>query len=116
MPKKKDKKKKPTTGQSAGPLQIGYDDLNKDERKLIRVLNGKTKSRVTLHLGEIASKGRMSNLEVRNALRRTVRGDWVEKVTEIVDDEGEIKEGARGYYRISVNGRRRIKRSGKLAA
>jgi hypothetical protein len=97
----KDKRGKPTTGQSADEQPLPYEVLNDDEREIVRMLNGRNGDGVR-HVRSIeflaeGIDGSNPRLQVRNALRRTVACGWVDHVS-------------RGQYQISGKGRKRLTR------
>lgn len=95
----KDKRPKPTSGQSADERQLPYEDLNEDEREVVRLLNGKNGVRHVRSIEYLAEafSGDNPKLQVRNALRRAVSCGWVDRC-------------ARGQYQISEKGRKRLQR------
>lgn len=96
----KDKRPKPTTGQSAPARDLGYELLSDDEREIVRALNGKGNGerhvRTVAFLSELFD-GDDPKLQARNALRRPVSCGWVDNV-------------GRGQYQISEKGRKRLSR------
>jgi hypothetical protein len=95
----KDKRPKPTTGQSADERELPYDSLNDDELEVIRMLNGSKSGggpRVVRTI-EFLAEGLDSKLAVRNALRRLVSCGWVDRAE-------------RGKYQVSERGRKRMQR------
>lgn len=95
----KDKRPKPSTGQSADERALPYEVLNDDEREIVRMLNGKNGARHVRSI-EFLSEGLSGDnprLQARNALRRTVACGWVDRVS-------------RGQYQISEKGRKRLTR------
>lgn len=96
----KDKRPKPTTGQSAAERELPYEELSTTEKELVEALDGKGKGeRITRSVEWLADlvDGKNAKLQVRNALRRPVACGWVEWVE-------------RGQYRITDKGRRRLGR------
>jgi len=99
----RDKRPAPTTGQSGNPIDLPWVQLNKDERKVVEHLDGGGNgSRNILNIKEIGKKASLEPLCVRNAMRRLVRGDWVENVE-------------RGTYRVTQGGRARFAKADKKA-
>lgn len=103
----KDDRPKPTTGQSGPERELPFDELNSDEKLVVRVLNddgeGTRQSMPVSELSDALIKTEPdeaqghAKLLVRNAMRRLVQGGWVEWVD-------------RGRYRITEKGRKRLKR------
>ena len=62
----------PTTGQSGSKLTLAWDELNKDEQKVVRAL-----ADATLSIADIAKTAKLKKLQVRNGLRRPVRATYV---------------------------------------
>lgn len=97
----KDKRPKPTTGQSAPKKELPWDSLSSDEKAIIKMLNspghGERKVRTIEYLAD-GLEGDNPRLQARNALRRPVACDWVDKVE-------------RAQYQISKNGRARYERA-----
>jgi len=99
---------KPKSGQSAAPFTLPAEDLTADESKLVGALNGKgTGLRAVLNVTGLSKSTKMTNLTVRNTLRRLVPSGWVERVEEVLTDDGEV-QAARGHYRVSERGRKRL--------
>jgi hypothetical protein len=92
LPKKE--RPKPTTGQHGPKVDLEWDDLSADQKAVIARLKAKSPA----HVADIAEKGFGKDdpkLRVRNALRRLVRGGWVEHAS---------KEP--GMYRLALKARR----------
>jgi hypothetical protein len=92
----KDKRPKPTTGQSAEERDLPYDSLNDDEREVVRMLygrGGKHPARKIDFLSE-GLEGDNPKLQARNAMRRLVACGWAARV-----DRGEYKLTDRGVKR-----------------
>lgn len=95
----------PHSGQSGPPLEdLGFDALNSKEEKVLNALagtnQGERKVRPLSELAEdcFSSQGKKKgNSWARNALRRLVRGGWVEKAEA-------------GMYRVTEKGRKRLQR------
>jgi hypothetical protein len=108
VPAKAKQAKAPKSGQSGPPLDLGYGDLNDNERKVVAVFKGKGE-RKPKTIADLAKecfpskKFAKANSWVRNSLRRLVRADWLEKME-------------RGSYRITDKGRRRLDAALKKAA
>lgn len=103
-----DKRPKPTSGQSRKEFELPLEELSAGEAKVIKALNGKGKGlRETLSVAAISKTTKLTALQVRNSIRRLVPSTWVERVEEILDDEGEPRE-VRGHYRITERGRKRL--------
>lgn len=64
-------------GQGGPRIQLAQDDMNTDELAVMRALIRAPKGPVAL--ADLIKTTRRSSLEVRNALRRLVRGRWVLK-------------------------------------
>jgi hypothetical protein len=92
----KDKRPKPSTGQSAEPRDLPYEALNQSEREIIRML--KSKDGYPVRTIEYLAEAFDSKLEVRNALRRPVSCGWIDNV-------------GRGQYKLSDKGRKRLARA-----
>ena len=71
----------PTTGQSRDPFDMPWDKLNAYEQKVVKSLttSNKRKTMKFKTIKEICMKTMLTNLQVRNALRRTVPGGWIER-------------------------------------
>lgn len=95
--KKAVKKGKPTTGQSAPKREITLEMLNDNEDAVLDVLYAQkgaaTIAQIAEALGSADNKGK---LRVRNAIRRLVQGDWVER-------------SDRATYSLSKSGRSRLR-------
>lgn len=104
----KDQRPKPTSGQSAEAFTLGFDDLTKFEAKVIKVVNGEGKgTRPVMNIEAISKQVRLSKLATRNTIRRLVPSNWLERVEDSIDDDGNpIK--VRGHYRITKGGRERV--------
>lgn len=96
------KKREPTSGQSAPPVELSVDALNAKELKVLVTLNGLGGGiRPVLTITTLAetcfkSQGKKKgNSWTRNSLRRLVQSGLVEKVE-------------RGKYRISLGGRKKL--------
>ena len=96
----KDKRPKPTTGQSAKARDLPYEALSESERDIVRALNGRGPKRVVRSVEFLADlmDGDDPKLQARNALRRPVACGWIENV-------------GRGAYQISEKGRKRLQRA-----
>jgi hypothetical protein len=97
----KEKRPKPSTGQSAKERDLPYDDLNGDEQSLVKLLDGKSGGPRIVRTVEFMSEamdGDNPKLQTRNALRRLVSCGWVDNV-------------GRGQYQISEKGRKRMARA-----
>lgn len=99
------KRKDPTSGQSAPPIELSLDALNAKEKLVLAILNGKGSGvRDVISIADIAAECFMTedqkraNSWTRNSLRRLVQGGLVEKAD-------------RGKYRVSVSARRRLARA-----
>lgn len=95
----KEKRGKPSTGQSADEQALPYEMLNDDEREIVRMLNGRNGVRHVRSIAFLSEgiDGDNPQLQVRNALRRTVACGWIDHVS-------------RGQYQISEKGRKRLAR------
>jgi hypothetical protein len=98
----KDKRPKPTTGQSAASRELSYEDLSEDEAEVVKALDGRAGAgkrhvRPIAFLAELFG-GDDPKLQTRNALRRPVSCGWVDNV-------------GRGAYQISEKGRKRLARA-----
>lgn len=93
----RDKRPKPSTGQSAAARELAWDAMSADEKEIVKMLNspghGERKVRSIEYLAD-GLEGDNPRLQARNALRRPVACGWVDRVE-------------RAQYQISVNGRRR---------
>ena len=106
----KEQRPDPTTGQSGPIMELPHASLNKHEAKVVAALDGDGAGpRGTVSVDDLATKTKLSKLQVRNAMRRLVRGRWAERAASVLTDAGEEKE-ARGHYRITDAGRKRLKR------
>jgi hypothetical protein len=94
----------PSTGQSAPPIVIHFNELTDRERKLLRYIDGDgeglrpmvpIKDMVSVFYGAAGTKAR-ANSWVRNQLRDLVRGSWIVKVD-------------RGMYQVAESARKRIR-------
>lgn len=104
----KDERPKPTSGQSRAEFALPKEELTKYEMKIIEALNGKGKGlRETIPVLDLSKATRMTKLEVRNTIRRLVPSTWVERVDEVLTDDGDVKK-VRGHYRITERGRKRL--------
>lgn len=104
----KDKRPKPSTGQSRKEFQLPTEELSDGEAKVVKALNGKGKGlRETMAVAVIAKTTKLATLQVRNNIRRLVPSTWVEHVDEVLDDDGEPRK-VRGHYRITERGRKRL--------
>lgn len=95
----KEERPKPTTGQSGDEIDLSFGDMNADEQQVVSVLSESDGPMKILDIGTEAGFGRdkaKAHLRVRNALRRPVCGNWVQKVD-------------RGTYKLTAAGRRRDK-------
>lgn len=96
----RDKRPKPSTGQSAPARPLPWDSLNTTEKEVVKMLNspghGERVVRSVEYLAD-GIEGDNPRLMARNALRRLVACDWVEKAD-------------RAMYQISKNGRARYAR------
>lgn len=97
----RDKRPKPTSGQSADKRSLPWDALNGDEREVVKMLNspghGDRHVRSVEFLAD-GLEGDNPRLQARNALRRLVSCDWVDR-------------SGRAQYQISKNGRARYERA-----
>ena len=96
------KKREPTSGQSAPPVELSVGALNTKELKVLATLNASGAGvRPVLTIADLAgmcfkSQGKKkSNSWTRNSLRRLVQSGLVEKVE-------------RGKYRVSLGGRKKL--------
>lgn len=93
----RDKRPKPTSGQSAPERELPWDSLSNDEREVIKMLNspghGPRKVRSIEYLAD-GIEGDNPRLQARNGLRRPVSCGWVDRVE-------------RAQYQISEKGRKR---------
>ena len=98
----RDKRPKPTTGQSAPEREMPWDALNGDEQEIVKLLNGKGGARAVRTISYLAEglddDDAPTKLRIRNALRRVVTGGWAEAVE-------------RGTYRVTERGRKRLERA-----
>lgn len=94
----RDKRPKPSTGQSAPERKIEWGDFNRHEKAVLKMLNGDGGRRVQRSVEFLADgiPGDPDNpkLAARNALRRPVSSGWVDRV-------------GKAQYMISESGRRR---------
>lgn len=103
-----DKRPDPSTGQSREEFTLKLEELSDKEAKVIKALNGTGKGvREVRAVPELAKTTKLTLLQVRNSIRRLVPSGWVERVDEILTDEGETK-AVRGHYRLAEGGRRRL--------
>jgi hypothetical protein len=103
-----DKRPEPTSGQHGKPIHIGYAELNVHEQRVVKALDAAEGA--AMRIPEIAKScsarggGKtVTTLQVRNAMRRLVRGSWV-------DSRG------RGQYRLTTRGRDRYESATKSKA
>lgn len=96
----KDRRPKPTTGQSAKSRELSYEDLSADEAEVVGALDGKAGKRLVQPIAFLSDlfDGDDPKLRTRNALRRPVSCGWVDNV-------------GRGLYQISEKGRKRLARA-----
>lgn len=96
----RDKRPKPTTGQSAPTRKLEWDALNQYERAVIDLLHGGGGRRVPRNVAYLADgiDAENARLVARNALRRPVSCGWIERV-------------GRAQYMISELGRQRLNRA-----
>lgn len=97
----KDKRPKPSSGQSAPERELPYESLSDDEKEVIKLLDGPGHGHRQVRSIEWLADGFDGDnpkLRVRNALRRPVSCGWVDWV-------------ARGQYQISEKGRKRYARA-----
>jgi hypothetical protein len=84
-------------GQGGPALDVAYADLNGNERRVLDLLLGDTEPRTLANMAA-AAFARLDPAQagswVRNALRKLVRGTWVEKV-------------GKGEYRVTADARSR---------
>jgi hypothetical protein len=81
--------------QSGDAIELPIAEMNKDELKLVKHMYSKSGERKPYSIKDLkAVVGGKTTLRVRNALRRPVRGGWLEKVD-------------RGQYRLTEKGRKR---------
>ncbi len=92
----KDKRPKPTSGQSAPERQLHFDELSDAEKDIVKMLGRKRVARTVEYLAD-AFDGDNPKLQVRNALRRIVCAGWVDRI-------------GRGQYQLSKNGADRLRR------
>lgn len=96
----RDKRPKPSTGQSAPARDLAWDSMSADEKEVVKLLNspghGERKVRTIEYLAD-GIEGDNPRLQARNALRRVVACGWVDKAD-------------RAQYQISTNGRRRLQK------
>jgi hypothetical protein len=91
----KDERPKPTTGQSGKPIELSWEQMNRDEQRLIVRMRKHKGAMGIADLSEGKAFGSNNpKLRVRNALRRTVRGGWIESA-------------GRGQYKLTQSGRKR---------
>ena len=98
----RDKRPKPSTGQSAEARALPWDSLSEDEKEIIKLLDGPVsrsdapRPRVVRSIEYLAEglEGDNARLRARNALRRPVSCGWVDRA-------------GRARYQISALGRRR---------
>lgn len=91
---------KPTSGQSGPPINLDFDELNKNEKRIITqfTLTGDREVLTIVALSKQSfpsKKAKEANSWTRNGLRRLIRAGLLEKVE-------------RGSYRITVKGRKRV--------
>lgn len=92
---KKAEKPKYEQGQSGPPLDLPFEKMNQDEQDIVRGLYHHEDKATNAQLqGCISRAKRRTNLVVRNALRRLVRGNWVD-----------VKD--RGVYALTTKGKNR---------
>lgn len=104
----KDKRPEPTTGQSREEFQLPLEGLSAGEAKVVKASNGKGKGlRETYSVAMLSKATKLSALEVRNSIRRLIPSTWLERVDEVLTDDGEPKP-VRGHYRITERGRKRL--------
>ena len=97
----KDKRPKPSTGQSAPERLIKYEDLTDNEKAIIAASKGGKKEaarpwRDVEYYSELFDADN-PKLVARNTIRRLIPGGWLER-------------GERGKYRLTENGMRRLER------
>ncbi len=81
--------------QGAAPIELPFDKLNKDEVKIVKSVYAPKGERKAKSIRELqASIGGKDTSPTRNALRRLVRGGWLEKFE-------------RGTYRLTEKARKR---------
>jgi hypothetical protein len=97
--------KVPTSGQSAPPRKLEWDQLNAKERKVVEFLDGSgAGGRTIVTISTLAAECFFGEADTqaqayswaRNCLRRLTTGSWVERFV-------------RGSYRIHHKGRLRLK-------
>ena len=92
----------PHTGQSGPEVEVPYDKLNANERKVLDCFDPKAE-REPKSLNDLAAqsfpnqKKSLANSHVRNAMRRLVTASYTEKT-------------GRGMYRLTVKGRNRLQK------
>jgi hypothetical protein len=101
----KDKRPKPSSGQSAPEREIPWNELNEDEGVLVQMLAAEDRRapRSVEWLAEAFDDSgkheyNHAKLRARNAVRRLVQGGWVERVE-------------RGTYQLTESGKRRYQRA-----
>ena len=110
-------------GQAAEPIDIDFEEMIKGEQRLIQLLNGSgSGAREPMLIVSCAKQLKVANHQVRNYLRRLVRGGWAERTEPLKDEVAkELRKGkGRGRapsarYRITEKGRKRLNRSNEEA-
>ena len=87
----------PTSGQSGPKRLLAYAQLNTLERK---VLKDYCASPTPRHVADVAEATRLTKLQVRNTIRRLVRGSYLVRV------DGDTKW--QGIYRMTKSGFQRF--------
>lgn len=104
----RDKRPDPTTGQSAPERTLAFDDLSSGEVKVVSALDKPGQGRREVkNVSELAKATRQTPLVTRNSIRRLVPSNWIERVTSVLNDEGE-EVAVLGHYRITESGRKRL--------
>jgi DNA-binding PadR family transcriptional regulator len=91
----REKRPEPTSGQHGKPIDIDYDRLNVHEQRTVRALEAAGNAMSIPEIAKACSKlvhKPVTTLQVRNAMRRLVRGSWVDSKS-------------RGVYRLTSRGR-----------
>lgn len=107
----KHKRGRPTTGQSGPPIDLAIDDMNKTESRLVAALAIPGRPVMTSP-DLMRAAGVKTRVQLANALRRPVRGGWVENVGAV--EVGDVLS-KRGNYKLTKLAADRLRRAGGVS-
>ena len=106
----KEKRGKPTTGQSGPPTEIHFEDLTNDQRAIIKMM-AKQKGSPPTSINFVHLRTKLTKLQIRNALRNLVRSGWLNKAEQVLAEDGTVLEAPRGWYQLPKIARDRLRRA-----